>query len=92
MATKPRRDVEALQDIPNIGPRCAEDLRRMGISKPSQLVGRDGLTLYRKLCRVDGVRHDPCLADTFLAAVDYMNGAPKRPWYWYTARRKKLLK
>jgi hypothetical protein len=41
---------------------------------------------------MDGVRHDPCLADVFLAAVDYMNGAPKRPWHWYTARRKKLMK
>lgn len=88
----PRTNVKSLQDIPNIGPRCAADLVRIGISRPAQLVGKDGLTLYRKLCRHDGVRHDPCVADTFMAAVGYMNGAPKRNWWWYTPRRKKLLR
>jgi pathogenicity locus Cdd1 protein len=29
--------------------------------------------------------------DTFIAAVRYMEGAPKRPWWHYTAERKRRL-
>lgn len=91
MPRKPRTAVKTLREIPNIGPRTAEDLNRIGITRPEQLTGRDGLALYRKLCKTDGVRHDPCVIDVFMAAVDYMNGAPKRDWWWYTPQRKKLL-
>ncbi len=91
MPRKPRTGVKTLRDIPNIGPRTAEDLNRMGITRPHQLAGKDGLALYRKLCKADGMRHDPCVIDVFMAAVDYMNGAPKRDWWWYTPQRKKLL-
>src|SRR4051812_39755127 len=31
------------------------------------------------LCRVTAQRHDPCLLDTFIAAVRYMEGEPKKP-------------
>lgn len=92
MAKKSREGVASLRDIPNVGPRTEEDFHRLGITRPEQLIGKDGLALYRKICRVDGVRHDPCVIDVFMAAVDYMEGAPKRPWFWYTPKRKKLLK
>ena len=36
---------------------------------------------------MDGQRHDPCLLDTFVAAVDYANGAPARPWWEYSRER-----
>ena len=92
MPRKPRTGVASHRDIPNVGPRTEGDFHRLGITRPAQLIGKDGLSLYRKLCRVDGVRHDPCCIDVFMAAVDYMGGAPKRPWSKYTATRKKLLK
>ena len=38
-----------------------------------------------------GQRHDPCLLDTFIAAARYMAGEPKRPWWKYTAERKREL-
>lgn len=31
---------------------------------------------------------DPCVLDTFIAAVDFMHGAPARPWWYYTKERK----
>jgi hypothetical protein len=31
------------------------------------------------------------LLDTFIAAVRFMEGAPKKPWWKYTAERKKVL-
>jgi DNA transformation protein len=32
------------------------------------------------------------VANTFLAAVDFMNGGSAKPWWAFTAKRKKLLK
>ena len=86
-----RLDVARLEDVPNVGPAIAADFRQIGISTPAELVGRDPYALYDELCRVTGVRHDPCVLDTFIAAVRYMEGASKRPWWKYTAERKREL-
>jgi hypothetical protein len=85
------RQVARLEDIPNVGPAVAADLRQLGITTPAGLTGRDPYALYDDLCRITGQRHDPCLLDTFIAAVRYMEGAPKRPWWKYTAERKREL-
>jgi hypothetical protein len=37
-------------------------------------------------------RHDPCLLDTFVAAVRFVGGEPGRPWRAYTAERRRALK
>jgi hypothetical protein len=37
-------------------------------------------------------RHDPCLLDTFVAAVRFMGSEPARPWWAYTAECKRALK
>jgi hypothetical protein len=77
-----------LRQIPNVGPAIAGDLLRLGIADPADLVAREGDELYDELCRIDGVRHDPCLRDVFAAAVDYARGGPPRPWWTYTPERK----
>lgn len=56
---------------------------------PAELLGRDPYAMYYDLCRITGRRHDPCLLDTFIAAVRFMEGAPKRPWWKYTTERKR---
>ena len=38
-----------LEDIPNIGPSIADDLRALDIFEPAQLVGRDPYALYARL-------------------------------------------
>lgn len=81
-----------LQQIPNIGPAVEQDLKLLGITKPSQLIGQDGLELYRRLNEITGTVHDPCMADTFLAAVDFMGGGRPRSWWEFTARRKRILR
>jgi predicted flap endonuclease-1-like 5' DNA nuclease len=35
------RQVARLEDIPNVGPAVAADLRRLGITSPAELLGRD---------------------------------------------------
>ena len=89
---KTNKEAVELEQIPNVGRAVAEDLRLLGITAPEQLAGQDGQELYHRLNQVTGARHDPCMADTFLAAVDFMNGGPPRPWWHFTGKRKKLLK
>jgi hypothetical protein len=81
-------DCRVLEQLPNVGPAIAHDLRRLGIEHPNQLADRDALTLYRQLCEVSGRRQDPCVLDTFLAVTDFMRGAAPAPWWAYTPRRK----
>ena len=76
-----------LTDMPNIGPKIAAKLRRLDVESPADLRGQDGEDLFERLCAIDGRRHDPCLLDTFVAAVDHANGAPARPWWEYSRER-----
>ena len=73
------RDTVRLEDIPNIGPAVAADLRQLRINSPADMPGRDPYSMYDDLCRITGQRHDPCLLDTFIAAVRFMEGEPKKP-------------
>jgi hypothetical protein len=86
-----RASVKHLTDLPNVGIAIAGDLRQIGIETPAQLRRRDPYALYERLNRVTGVRHDPCVLDTFISAVDFVGGAPARPWWSYTAARKRAL-
>ena len=77
-----------LEQLPNVGPAIAAELRRIGIHKPADLLGKDAWTLYRELCKTTGHRHDPCVLDTLMAVTDFMHGAPAAPWWTYTRERK----
>jgi hypothetical protein len=81
-------ECHTLEQLPNIGPSLAADLRLIGVHSPDDLRGQDAFVLYRKLCTVTGQRHDPCVLDTFMATTDFMSGARAAPWWHYTARRK----
>jgi hypothetical protein len=83
--------VRTLTDIPNIGPSMAQDLRSLGLATPEDVKQMDPLTVYDALRTPMGKRHDPCVLDTFLAAKQFMNGGPPRPWWDFTAERKDLL-
>ena len=78
-----------LEQLPNVGPATARDLILIGVARPQALVGKDPYALYEKLCRVTGQRHDPCVIDTFISVVRFMEGAPAKPWWAYTAERKR---
>jgi hypothetical protein len=84
-----RADVVTLEDLPNVGNAIAADLRSIGIRMPAQLRGRDPYALYDSLNRVTGMRHDPCVLDTFIAVVRFVDGGPAKPWWAFTAERKR---
>lgn len=89
MKARDASSVKKFTDIPNVGPRIASDFLTLGIKTPQGLKGNNALKLYTDLCKKTGVRHDPCVLDTFTAAVEFMNGAPATPWWFYTPERKK---
>lgn len=81
-----------LCDMPNIGPAMLRDFCKLGIKTPDQLVNADPVELYHRLGELTGGYHDPCVLDVFMAAVAFANGSPAKPWWDYTAKRKKLLR
>src|SRR3954453_23414007 len=86
-----RDDIARLEDIPNVGPAVAADLRQLGITSPGELSGRDPYALYDDLCCITAQRPHPCLLDTFIPPVSYVEGGTKKPWWAYTAQRKREL-
>ena len=89
MKAKHASEAKRFQDIPNVGPRMEEDFLQLGFKNPSDLKGQDALALYQEMCRLTGTRHDPCVLDTYMAVIDFMNGASARPWHAYTAERRR---
>lgn len=81
-------DAKKFTDIPNVGKAVAEKLVLLKLKSPSDLKTKDAYVLYTKLNKLTGMRHDPCLLDTFIAAIDFMKGAPARYWFYYTKERK----
>ena len=83
-------ECHVLEQLPNVGPALAGDLRLLGILHPRELAGRDAFVLYQALCAKTGERQDPCVLDTFMAVTDFMSGAAPAPWWRYTPQRKAL--
>ena len=86
-----REHTEKLTDLPNIGKAMARDLHLLGIHSPADLSGQDPYAMYKRLCTLTGFRHDPCVLDIFLSVTDFMNGGIPKPWWHYTAERKKAV-
>jgi hypothetical protein len=86
-----RADITDLQQIPNVGPAIAAKLRLIGISSPQDLLGRDPYAMYDDLCDMTGAHQDHCLIDVFISAARFMDGKPAKPWWKYTAERKRTL-
>jgi hypothetical protein len=87
-APKPPR---ALADLANVGPAALRDFRTLGICTVAQLAKQDPFRLYERLCHRTGQRHDPCVIDVFMATIAQSQGAAPRPWWKFTARRKRVL-
>ena len=84
---KPRE----LADLANVGPAALRDFHTLGIRTVAQLARQDAFSLYDRLCRRTGKRHDPCVIDVFMATIAQSQGAAPQPWWKFTARRKRVL-
>lgn len=83
-----RQQIRDLQQIINVGPSTAEDLKQIGIRKPQQLIGKDPFDLYEKICAHSGEFNDPCVLDVMISSVEYMEGNRPRKWWSFTKQRK----
>lgn len=90
MATR-RSPPQTLADLANVGPATLSDFRVLGIRTLPQLARQDAFRLYERLCRKTGTRHDPCCIDVFLSAIDQARGGAPKPWWKFTAERKRVM-
>ena len=81
-------ECETLEQLPNIGPALAADLRSIGIRTRASCAARTPSCSTSSCAPTTGQRQDPCVLDTFMAATDFMRGAPAAPWWKYTPQRK----
>jgi hypothetical protein len=84
-------DESDLTGLANVGRSVARYFQRIDISRIEQLAGQDPVELYERMSAAYGERLDPCLLDTVMSAVDQADGGPARPWWHYTAERKRLM-
>jgi hypothetical protein len=80
------------QDLVSVGPAIERDFEMMGIRNVTQLAKQDPRKMYDKLCKLTGQRQDPCVLDTFEAAVAQAANprlpAEKCQWWYYSRIRK----
>jgi hypothetical protein len=84
-----------LADLISIGPAMLRDFEMLGIRSVSQLARQNPGRLFERLNRVAGQRQDPCVLDTFCAAVAQARN-PRLPveqcLWWYWSRKRKSRK
>lgn len=83
MATATRR----LGDLISVGPAMLRDFAMLGIGSVAELAKQEPRQMYERLARKKRQRQDPCVLDTFSAAVAQARN-PRLPaeqcvwWYW----------
>lgn len=82
---------DELRALRNIGPAMQRDLDRLGIRSCAQLARADADRLYLKLQRLTGQRHDPCVWDSFAAAIHQTRTGEALPWWHFTRVRKQRM-
>ena len=82
---RPEDDVTVLR---NIGKAMRADLVLLGVTNVGELARRDADQLYLELCAATGARHDPCVHDTFAAAIHQAKTGEARAWWDFTPARK----
>ena len=81
-----------LGDLISIGPAMLRDFEMLGIRSVAQLARQNPHRMYVRLSRLTGERQDPCVLDTFCAAVAQARN-PRLPaaqcqwWYWSRKRK-----
>jgi len=91
----PMTQSRCLQDLISVGPAIERDFHLLGIHSVSQLAKHDPHKLYTRLEHLTGQHQDPCVLDTFQAAVAQARNprlpAEKCQW-WYWSRKRKAAR
>jgi hypothetical protein len=81
-----------LGDLFSIGPAMLRDFELLRIHSVAQLARQNPQRMYARLNHLRGQRQDPCVLDTFCAAVAQARN-PRLPaeqcqWWYWSKRRK----
>jgi hypothetical protein len=81
-----------LAELISIGPAMLRDFDQLGIRSVAQLAKQDPKKMYVRLERLTGQHVDPCVLDTFCAAVAQARNrrlpAEQCQWWYYSRKRK----
>ena len=88
----PRASVMQLSDLRNIGKAMLKDFDLLGITSVAQLAGQDADELYTRIAVLTGARHDPCVHDTYAAAIHQAKTGEALNWWAFTPIRKERQK
>lgn len=87
--TRPRAAAsDPLLRLRNVGPAMRADLSLLVIDTLEQLAACEPDDLYLALQRQTGRRHDPCVWDTFAAAIHQARTGEALDWWTFTPLRK----
>jgi predicted flap endonuclease-1-like 5' DNA nuclease len=79
---------DELSQLRNIGKAMRQDFVRLGIETVQQLARWNADTLYARIQELTGTRHDPCVWDTYAAAIHQAKTGEALPWWAFTKIRK----
>ena len=86
------KDERKLKDLRGIGPRMLEDFAQLGISSVRQLRSKEASVLYDRMCKLSGVRQDPCVLDTYRCAIEQARNPgldrEQQDWWYWSGMRK----
>lgn len=89
-----KRKERRLEDLISVGPAMVRDFEMLGIRSVAALAKQEPKKMYERLSRKSGQRQDPCVLDTFCAAVAQGRN-PRLPaeqcqWWWWSRKRKEV--
>jgi nucleotidyltransferase/DNA polymerase involved in DNA repair len=87
-ARKPKAAVNELGELRNIGKAMLRDFELLGITSVKQLAKCDADRLYERIQHLTSTRHDPCVWDTYAAAIHQAKTGEALPWWDFTKVRK----
>jgi Pathogenicity locus len=82
-----------LGDLISIGPAMLRDFERLGIRSVAQLARQNPRRMYDRLSHLTRHRQDPCVLDTFCAAVAQARNprlAAEKCQWWYWSKKRKM--
>jgi predicted flap endonuclease-1-like 5' DNA nuclease len=80
-----------LRELRNIGKKMIKDFDLLGIKSVQQLASRDADQLYARIQKLTNTRHDPCVWDTYAAAIHQAKTGEALPWWEFTKVRKRRV-
>jgi hypothetical protein len=84
-----RKPADELLALRNIGPAMRRDFTLLGIRSVRQLARCRADRLYEKLQALTGQRQDPCVLDTFAAAIHQAKTGEALSWWHFSRIRKR---